>query len=150
MKSHEYRYKRLFAIIALLSLTGMNACRPWKHRSPDERVASMVERISKALNLDASQKQILERMKAEFIAKHKADRPQMEAQFAALSDLVRSDTIDQAKLKTLRKKHQAHRESLENFFVEKAIEFHKVLTREQRSKSADMIMEHFRRYAGEK
>ncbi len=148
MKSHKY--KKLFAIIALFSLAGMNACRPWKHKSPEERAEWMVKRISKELDLNDTQKQALNRIKDEFIAKHKADRPQMEAQFAALSDLVRSDTIDQAKLKDLRKKHQAHRESMENFFVEKAIEFHKVLTPEQRVKAADLMQKYFRKFAGEK
>jgi len=148
MRSHKY--KKLFAIIALFSLAGMNACRPWKHKSPEERAEWMVKRISKELDLNDTQKQALNRIKDEFVAKHKADRPQMEAQFAALSDLVRSDTIDQAKLKDLRKKHQAHRESMENFFVEKAIEFHKVLTPEQRVKAADLMQKYFRKFAGEK
>lgn len=74
----------------------------------------------------------------------------MEAQFAALSDLVRADTIDQAKLKDLRRKHQAHRESMENFFVEKATEFHKVLTSEQRVKAAGLMQKYFRKFAGDK
>jgi Spy/CpxP family protein refolding chaperone len=148
MKTHKY--KKLFVILSLFSLACINACRPWKHKSPEERVEWMVKRISKELELNDAQKQTLNRLKDEFIARHKADRPQMEAQLAALTDLVRADTIDQAKLKDLRKKHQAHRESIENFFVEKAIEFHKVLTSQQRVKAAELMQKHFRKFAGEK
>ncbi|GAB4431357.1 MAG: hypothetical protein OHK0011_14200 [Turneriella sp.] len=148
MKSHKH--KSLFFVLTLISLAGMNACRPWKHKSPEERAEWMVKRISKELDLNDAQKQTLNRIKDEFIAKHKADRPHMEAQFAALSDLVRADTIDQAKLRDLRKKHQTHRESMENFFVEKAIEFHKVLTSKQRAKAAELMQTYFRKFAGEK
>lgn len=148
MKSHKY--KKLFAVLALTALAGMNACRPWKHKSPEERAEWIVKRITKELELNDAQKQTLGRIKDEFIAKHKADRPQMEAQFNALGELVRSDSIDQAKLKELRKKHQAHRESMETFFVEKATEFHRVLTSEQRVKAADLMQKYFRKFAGEK
>ncbi|MFZ5629094.1 MAG: Spy/CpxP family protein refolding chaperone [Spirochaetota bacterium] len=148
MKSHKY--KKLFVVLTLLSLAGMNACRPWKHKSPEERAEWIVKRITKELDLNDSQKQTLNRIKDEFIAKHKSDRPQMEAQFAALSELVRADAIDQSKLKDLRRKHQAHRESMENFFVEKATEFHKVLTSEQRAKAAELMQKYFRKFAGEK
>ncbi len=148
MKFHNY--KKISFVVALFAIATMNACRPWKHRSPEERAEWMVKRISKELELTDAQKQALNRIKDEFIAKHKADRPQLEAQIAALSELVRADTIDQIKLKELRKKHQAHRESMENFFVEKASEFHKVLTPEQRAKAAAWIQDHFRKFTEHK
>lgn len=145
-----HRHRKLFRALALCALAGTIACRPWKHKSPEERAEWMVKRISKELDLNEAQKQTLNRIKDEFIAKHKADRPQMEAQFAALTELVRADTVDQVKLKDLRKKHQTHRESMENFFVDKAIEFHRVLTNEQRARAAELMRKYFHRFAGEK
>lgn len=147
MKSHRFRI--LFALLALTGFAGAN-CRPWRHKSPEERAEWIVKRITKELDLNDAQQQTLGRIKDEFIAKHKASRPQMEAQFHALSELIRADSIDQAKLNEIRKKHKAHREAMENFLIEKATEFHKVLTPEQRARAADLVQKYFRRFAGEK
>lgn len=142
--------KKWFIFLLLFSLAGANACRPWRHKSPEERANWLVKRISKELELNESQKQALGKIKDEFLAKHRAERPQMQEHVRSLSDLVRAETIDQAKLAELRKKHRAHREAMENFFVEKALEFHKILTPEQRAKAADLLQKHFARMAEDK
>lgn len=137
-------------LLMLVMFFGVSACRPWKHKSPEERANWLVKRISKELDLSEGQKQVLNKIKEEFLAKHRSERPQMQENVRSLSELVRSETIDQAKLAELRKKHRAQRESMENFFVEKALEFHKILTPEQRAKAAELLQKHFARMTDEK
>ncbi|MCS6972725.1 MAG: Spy/CpxP family protein refolding chaperone, partial [Leptospiraceae bacterium] len=63
----------------------------------------------------------------------------------ALAELVRQETIDQAKLKELRRRHQARRLALEDFFIEKALELHKILTPQQRAKAAELLINHWKK-----
>jgi Spy/CpxP family protein refolding chaperone len=50
----------------------------------------------------------------------------------------------------LKKKHQQMRDRAEEYFLTKLVEFHKVLTPEQRNKSADLLQKHMSRFMGEK
>ena len=145
------RGKRLLLVAGtIVLLAAIGACRPWKHKSPEERAEWMSKRVAKELDLNDTQKQTLTRIKEELLAKHRAEKPRMEEQLADLNQLIRSESVDKAKLGDLRKKHQAHREAMEAFFIEKAVEFHKVLTAEQRNKAADMLQKHMKHFSGEK
>lgn len=149
MKNRKLRLT-LALLLGLSLLAGFAGCRPWKHKSPEERAEWLVKRINKELDLNDSQKQTLQRIKEELIAKHNAEKPQIQQQFSELNQLIRAETLDQAKLKELRKRHQAHREAMEALFVEKVVEFHKVLSAEQRNKAADLMQKHMKRFMGEK
>lgn len=140
----------LLVLVALSAVAGVTNCRPWKHKSPEERAEWMAKRIAKELDLNDSQKQVLNKIKEDVVAKHKADKANHAANFKELTALIRSEKIDNAKLAELRKRHQQHRESMEAMFVEKALELHKVLTPEQRNKAADLLEKHMKHFGGDK
>lgn len=144
-------FKRaLIVVAALVSVAAVTNCRPWKHRSPEERGEWMAKRITKELDLNDSQKQVLNKIKDEIVARMKAEKSDRGLQFKEMTGLLRADTIDNAKLTALRKRHQAQRESMEALFVEKALELHKVLTPEQRNKAADLMEKHMKKFSGDK
>jgi len=143
--------RRGFKIGAILMVAGAVAyCRPWKHKSPEERAEWLTKRITKELDLNDGQKQTLAKIKEDLLAKHKADKPSRDAEFQEMLALVRSDNLDKAKLADLKKRHLASREQMETLFLDKAAEFHKVLTPAQRTKAADELAKHMKHFSGDK
>lgn len=154
MKNTQHRGRGLRKTLTVLGLMATVAlfayCRPWKHKSPEERAEWVTKRISKELDLTDSQKQTLTKIKEELLAKHKADKPARDAHFKEMTALVQAESIDTAKLQDLKKRHLAHREAMENLFLEKVVEFHKVLTPEQKLKAAKELEKHAKHFSGEK
>jgi len=127
-----------------------SACRNWKHKSPEERADWVTKRINKELELSEPQKQTLDAIKTDLLAKHAAEKPERDAQLKQFTELMRKDTVDAVKLAELKKKHQQMRDRAEEHFLTKLVEFHKVLSPEQRNKSADLLQKHMSRFMGEK
>ncbi|AFM13342.1 Spy/CpxP family protein refolding chaperone [Turneriella parva] len=142
--------RRVLIVLGAMTLLTAAACRNWKHKSPEERAEWVTKKITKELDLNDSQKQTLAAIKADLLAKHAAEKTEREAQLKQFTELMRKDTIDQAKLTELKKKHQQMRDRAEEQFLAKIVEFHKVLTPEQRNKSADLLQKHMSRFMGEK
>jgi len=144
-------FMRVLVVVAsLASVAAVTNCRPWKHKSPEERAEWMAKRITKELDLNDAQKQVLNKIKDEIVARMKAEKSERQQQFKEVPTLLRADTIDNGKLTAIRKRHQAHRESMEALFVEKALELHKVLTPEQRNKAADLVEKYMKKFSGDK
>lgn len=147
----RYSTRRFLTVIGTIVLaTTFVYCRPWRNKSPEERAEWITKKITKELDLTESQKNELTRIKEEILAKHRAEKAQRDAQFQELAALVKSDTIDKAKLAELKKKHLALRNSTEDLFLEKGIEFHKILTPEQRVKASETMQKHAKRFSEDK
>ncbi len=148
--SKAFLARVVIVIAALASVAAVTNCRPWKHKSPEERAEWMAKRVTKELDLNDSQKQVLNKIKDEIVARMKTEKADRGQQLKEVTTLLRADTIDNGKLTALRKRHQVHRETMEALFVEKALELHKVLTPEQRNKAADLIEKHMQKFSGDK
>lgn len=142
--------KALTVFSLVLAASVFVYCRPWKHKSPEERAEWMTKRIHKELDLNDAQDQTLKKIKDELLAKYKADKPARDALFQDMTALVQAESIDKAKLQDLKKRHVAQREAMENLFMDKVVEFHKVLTPEQRVKAAKSLEKHAKHFSGEK
>lgn len=142
--------KTLTVFSLLLAASVFVYCRPWKHKSPEERAEWMTKRITKELDLNDSQKQTLAKIKDELLAKYKADKPARDAIFQEMTAVVQAESIDKTRLQDLKKRHVAQREAMENLFMDKVVEFHKVLTPEQRTKAAKSLEKHAKHFSGEK
>lgn len=142
--------KTLTVFSLILAASVFVYCRPWKHKSPEDRAEWMTKRITKELDLNDAQKQTLAKIKDELLAKYKADKSARDAIFQEMTALVQTDSIDKARLQDLKKRHVAQREAMENLFMDKVVEFHKVLTPEQRVKAAKSLEKHAKHFSGEK
>lgn len=140
---------RIATVVTALTLVAtLLYCR--KHRSAEERAEWMTKRITKELDLNDSQKAKLQTIKDEILARHKASKEPRAALMQEAITLVRSDALDKAKVADLKKRHAQLHNARKDFFIEKVIEFHKVLTPEQRNKAADLMQKFSKHFSGEK
>lgn len=130
--------KRVILIAVLIAVSGfLVSCQ--KHRGIEGKAEWISDRISDKLDLNETQEKELNRIRDEVVAKFKAQKPvhlQVSSDFIAL---VKSDSMDKAKLNDLKNKHGKLSDEMDNFLAEKIIEFHKVLNPEQRMKAAEYL-----------
>ncbi len=118
--------------MALAAVTMLAGC----YRTPEQRAEHMVSRISEKLDLNETQKAKLNAIKDEFMAKAPAMRKAREETFDEMISLMRSPKIDQDKVNALVIKNKAQADELIGFVSSKYVEFHDMLTPEQREKAA--------------
>jgi periplasmic protein CpxP/Spy len=144
------KFRRTLVILAAIASIAVISCRGWKHKSPEERAEWVTKKITKELELNEAQKQTLHTIKSDLLAKLEAQKSERDAQLQQFTALLRQDTIDKTKLNDLKKRHQQMRDKAEDIFLEKIAEFHKVLTPEQRNKSADLVQKYMSRFMAHK
>jgi Spy/CpxP family protein refolding chaperone len=153
MKSgNTYLRKRLIkiGIMALVVSGTLAACKPWRHRSPEERAEKLVARIAQELDLDDTQKQTLNQIKGEILEKHKAERSSRNALFTDLSNLIGGDALDTDQLSALKLRHRRQRDEMEDFMVQKIVILHKILRPDQKQKAVAALQKHHKRFSGDK
>lgn len=134
-------------IIALITIGGVlvtalafGSCRRNHCRvSPEKKVDYAAKRIASELDLTDAQKTRLDLMKAEIVAKMKEHRKDRAEQHKKIIDLVISDELDRGNLEKIADQKHAKMQELRPFVIDKIIEFHKMLTPEQRQKLAEKI-----------
>jgi Spy/CpxP family protein refolding chaperone len=127
-----------FLIISVLvsSLGLFSGCRRSSHAHKAE---FMVDYISETLDLDENQQAQLNQIKDELMAKvgqMRADRASMQEELLAQ---LRSEEIDQARIKAMIAERRAQMDAIIDLIVVRLAEFHKTLTPEQREKLVGKI-----------
>ena len=127
-----------FLIIGVLisSLGLFSGCRRSSHAYKAE---FMVDYISETLDLDDNQQAQLNQIKDELMAKvgqMRADRASMRDELVAQ---LRSEEIDQARIKAMIAERRAQMDAIIDLIVVRLAEFHKTLTPEQREKLVGKI-----------
>lgn len=128
----------IFIVLAVLSALVFTGC----YRTPEQRAAHFVDRISDELKLDEAQKARLDRIKDEFLAKRLKMVKDRDEVYDEAIGLMKSDAIDRAKLDALTEKTRGRTDDAVKFFFAKFAEFHDMLTPEQRAKVAEHLTEH--------
>ena len=120
-----------FLIIGVLisSLGLFSGCRRSSHAYKAE---FMVDYISETLDLDDSQKAQLNQIKNELMAKVRQMRAGKDSMFEELVAQLRSEEIDQARVKALIAERRAQMDEFVDLLVVRLAEFHKTLTQEQK------------------
>jgi len=118
------------------------------HPSPEKRADWVVKKVSSKLDLNTDQKAKLNKIKEEVLAKMKEESANREKVGREALTLVKSDKVDAAAVNKLFDEREAAMKRLKPFFVEKIVEFHGMLTPEQRAKLADYMEKHHRRFKG--
>lgn len=106
------------------------------HRSPEDRMNSLADRITKELSLNEKQQEVLTKIKGDMIDKHKelGVGTRMSKQ---LLDSMESDHLNEQELKEyFRQKGEKHSRMMQ-FMAEKMAELHANLNPEQRKILAD-------------
>jgi len=106
-------------------------CRSHSH---DGKVEFMVDYVAETLDLTEPQREQLDGIKEEFMAKAKEMHAQKEAMHAEFMAELRKENIDQENLKDLIAQKRANMDEFINLAVARLVEFHKTLSTEQREK----------------
>ncbi len=136
--------KRNFIIFitigAIIFTGGLAACKRGYHHGFDEfDLAAITGRIASRLDLTESQKTELDRLAEEIADQAKAMHAGHAQRRQELADVIRQDSIDRDLVDArIAEKLESMRE-MADFVAERVIEFHSILTPEQREKVATHI-----------
>ena len=106
-------------------------CRSHSH---DGKVEFMVDYIAETLDLTEPQREQLDRIKEEFVAKAKEMHDQKEAMHAEFMAELRKEDISRENLKGLIAQKRAQMDEMIDLALARLVEFHKTLSAEQREK----------------
>ncbi len=137
-------FRKISKFTAILMVLGMVAvltqgCHH-KWMSPEKRANFIVKKLKSELDLTETQSATLDKIKEEVLAKRKELK--MTGAFLpkeAVEEL-RADKLNVDKWNKLGEEREKKMTALRTFFTKKAVEFHAVLTPEQRGKLADLIL----------
>ena len=115
-------------ILGALIFTG---CRSHSHQG---KVEFMVDYIAETLDLTGQQKEQLDGIKEEFMAKAMEMHAQKEAMHAEFMAELRKEDINQENLKGLIAQKRAQMDEMIDLALARLVEFHKSLSAEQREK----------------
>jgi Spy/CpxP family protein refolding chaperone len=132
----------IFVVLgAVIIMGGLAACKPGFHHRGFDRfdVAAMTGRVAWMLDLTADQKVELERLAGEVAEQAKIMREERDACRQEVADLVRQDTIQPEVVDAMVAEKIAKMQTMADFVTVRLMEFHKILTPEQREKIAGQI-----------
>ena len=136
-------YLSLIAFL-LFSVAGFAGCR---RHSPDQKAEFMLDYVSETLDLNESQKEHLDQIKEELLEKGSRMHADKAAMHSELVSQLRSEEIDQERLKAMVTEHRVKMEEMIDLAIVKLAEFHKTLTPEQREKLVAKL-ESFKKWHG--
>ena len=124
-------YLSLIAVL-LIGIAGFTGCR---RHSPENKAEFMVDYVAETLDLNDDQRAHLDQIKDEMLDKAIDMRADKKTMYLELVAQLRSEQIDQDRLKAMAADHRIKMEKLIDLGIERLAEFHKTLTPEQREKA---------------
>ena len=135
----------VFVILALvLAACGHKRFTGFRDASPEKRVEWIKNHITDELNLDTAQKAKLDEIAADLMARRQKMEPERGNGRRELARLVRGETLSRVDLERLVDKKRAHIEEMIDVVMDHAVNFHQMLTPEQRILLAEKIEKHER------
>lgn len=127
---------KIFKIVSVLGLV-LLAFANCRHHSLADKADWIAKRIASELDLNDKQKVELQRIKKEILDKKNELGVKMFPE--DIIDQIRLPQIDETKVSKSFEQNDAKRDQMRIFMTKKFIEFHAILTPEQRNKLADKI-----------
>lgn len=107
------------------------------HKFADGPGAFLIDRISETLDLSSDQKAKVEKIKDQIKEKMESKKSERENKFDEFADEFKKDNIDRNKLLELGQKKEQEMKEMKEFMLDKIIEFHSILTPQQRNKAVE-------------
>ncbi len=137
-KNKSWKYRKLKFIVPILivaimftAICGIVWAKKKFHDGPE---GFIIERLTENLNLNAGQKAQVDKIKDEIKQKMEANKPDHEGMMNEFANEFKKDNLDKNTLKQLAQTRDQKREEMKDFMMDKLIEFHNILTAEQRNK----------------
>ena len=132
------------ALALILAACGHSRFAAYHGASPEKRVEWVKKHISDELNLDAAQNKKLDAIAADLLERRKKMDPEREQGRLKLAELVRGDALSRADLEQLVDRKRVHIEEMIDVVMDHAVDFHQMLTPDQRILLAEKIEKHER------
>ena len=126
--------KGLYVLLIGILIAGLGLFTGCRRSSPAHKAEFMVDYISETLDLDASQQAQLNQIKDELLEKAQQMKAGRASIYGELVAQLRSEEIDQARVRAIIAERRAQMNELIDFLVVRVAEFHKTLTQEQKEK----------------
>ncbi len=126
-----------FLVLGTASLLVFTNCH-WK-RSFESRADWVAGKLSSKLDLTKEQEDKLEIMKKEIVAKHLELKPKNDLWMQSLLTQVRADKMDGKNIEKLGNDREASMTEMRKLVQQKLVEFHAILTPEQRKEFAELL-----------
>lgn len=123
-------------ILAALLLPG---CRRWQSMPIEEKADKISAKLADELSLTKEQRAALALIKTDIVKKWKSRKERIARDSSEFIGLLKANALDKAKLKELAKRQGAARQEMQDFMIGKIIEFHGMLTPEQRKIAAGRL-----------
>jgi len=124
----------VIVIFTVIAIKGIAVGRHF-HKFADGPHGFIIEKISENLNLTPDQKAQVERISGQIKEKMDLKKQTREGMLDEFANEFKKDNIDRNKLKELSGKKDQEMEEMKQFMMDKIIEFHDILTPEQRDKA---------------
>ena len=126
--------KGLYILMIGMLISGVALFSGCRRDSHSHKAEFMVDYISETLDLNESQQAQLDQIKDELMAKAQQMHADKEPMYEELVAQLRSEEIDQARVKALIAERRAKMDEIVDLVVVRLAEFHKTLTPEQKEK----------------
>lgn len=128
--------KRKVLTISLVGvlIAGLLTFAGCKHHGRHKGAEFMVDYVSEVLDLTDAQRDDLDRIKEEFMAKAEDMHADKDAMKASLVEQLGKDQMDEIELRRLADQHRAKMDEMVDLGIDRMVEFHKTLTPEQKAK----------------
>lgn len=126
--------KGLYIALIGMLISGVALFSGCRRHSHGHKAEFVVDYISETLDLNESQQAQLDQIKDELLVKAQGMHADKESMHGELVAQLRSEEIDQERVKTLVAEHRAKMDEIVDLIVVRLAEFHKTLTPEQKEK----------------
>jgi len=126
--------KGLYILLIGMLVSGAALFSGCRRHSHGHKAEFMVDYISETLDLNESQQAQLDQIKDELMAKARLMHAEKESMHEELVTQLRSEEIDQVRVKAVIAEHRAQMDEIIDLIVVRLAEFHKTLTAEQKEK----------------
>lgn len=141
MKKKFYKKPKFWIIVAVVGLLGVIGCRKarWFRAPIEKKVAWIAEKVENYLDLTDEQRKTSTKIKNEIVAKVKEmKKHKLEMADYALAQ-IKKEKLNEDEINQKLDEKEPHRKEMRRFFVKKIVEFHAILTPEQKVKLAEKL-----------
>ena len=131
--------KGLHILLIGMLISGVAMFSGCRRHSHGHKAEFMVDYISETLDLNESQQAQLDQIKDDLMAKARQMHADKESMHGELVAQLRSEEIDQVRVKAVIAEHRAQMDEIVDLIVVRLAEFHKTLTPEQKEKLVSKI-----------
>lgn len=129
------------SLVVILIITfsfGISAAKKKFHDGPE---GFIMGRLTENLNLNETQKAQLEKIREQIREKMESKKQDRESGMKEFENEFLKENIDRSKLIELSKKKETEMQEMKEFMIDRMIEFHNILTPEQRAKAVENLKE---------